>query len=36
MINQVGWIVTGQQIAVWLFDSGKIAGYRQKPVATPR
>jgi len=29
MINQVGWIVLRQQIAVWLFDSGKIAGYRQ-------
>jgi oligopeptide transport system substrate-binding protein len=29
MINQVGWIVTGQQIAVWLFDGKKIAGYRQ-------
>lgn len=29
MIDQVGWIVTNQQIAVWLFNSSKVAGYRQ-------
>jgi len=29
MVDQVGWISTNQQIAVWLFDSSKIAGYRQ-------
>lgn len=29
MINEVGWIVTNQQIAVWLFNSSKVAGYRQ-------
>jgi ABC-type oligopeptide transport system substrate-binding subunit len=29
MVDQVGWISTNQQIAVWLFDSNKIAGYRQ-------
>lgn len=29
MVDQVGWIVTNQQVAVWLFDSSKIAGYRQ-------
>lgn len=29
MIDQVGWIVTNQQISVWLFDSSKVAGYRQ-------
>src|SRR5262249_18842152 len=29
MVNDVGWIVTNQQISVWLFDSAKIAGYRQ-------
>jgi oligopeptide transport system substrate-binding protein len=29
MVDQVGWISTTQQIAVWLFDGSKIAGYRQ-------
>lgn len=29
MVNQVGWIVTNQQLSVWLFDSGKVSGYRQ-------
>lgn len=29
MINDVGWIVTNQQLSVWLFDSSKVAGYRQ-------
>jgi hypothetical protein len=29
MVNDVGWIVTDQQLSVWLFDSGKVAGYRQ-------
>ncbi|HEX5159813.1 MAG TPA: peptide ABC transporter substrate-binding protein [Ktedonobacterales bacterium] len=29
MVDQVGWIVTNQQIAVWLFSGSKIAGYRQ-------
>lgn len=29
MVDQVGWIVTNQQIAVWLFNGSKVAGYRQ-------
>ncbi|HET8909560.1 MAG TPA: peptide ABC transporter substrate-binding protein [Ktedonobacterales bacterium] len=29
MVNDVGWIVTNQQLSVWLFDSSKVAGYRQ-------
>jgi peptide/nickel transport system substrate-binding protein/oligopeptide transport system substrate-binding protein len=29
MVDQVGWIVTNQQIAVWLFNGSKISGYRQ-------
>lgn len=29
MIDQVGWIVTNQQLSVWLFDGSKVSGYRQ-------
>lgn len=29
MVNQVGWISTNQQIAVWLVDGSKVSGYRQ-------
>jgi oligopeptide transport system substrate-binding protein len=29
MIDNVGWIVTNQQLSVWLFDKNKVAGYRQ-------
>lgn len=29
MVNDVGWIVTNQQLSVWLFDGSKVAGYRQ-------